>query len=260
VNRIWQNHFGAGLVKTPSDFGTRGQMPTHPELLDWLAMRFMQSGWSIKHMHRLIMNSRVYQLDSKSDGDGSPGHHAFSVDPQNELHWRFSRRRLDAESLRDTLLLISGDLDTSKMNEPHPFPPAEKWAYTQHHPFRDRYDSNRRSVYLMTARLNARPYFTTFDGADRNASTSKRDSSVTTVQSLYLLNNDWVHERAAHFSQRLIQERDNDDARLSLAFELTLGRPSGSEDKTIATAFMQTLRQELAADTKASEADLDREC
>ena len=260
VNRIWQNHFAVGLVKTPSDFGARGQMPTHPELLDWLATRFMESGWSIKHMHRLMMNSRVYQLNSKSDDDEASNQHARSVDPENDLHWRFSRRRLDAESLRDTLLSLSGDLDTTKMNEPHPFPPAEKWAYTQHHPFRDSYESNRRSVYLMTARLNARPFFTTFDGADRNASTSRRDSSVTTVQSLYLLNNDWVHERAAHFAQRLIQECDNDDARLSMAFKLALGRPIGSEDKAFATAFMNTLRQKLEADSKASATDVNREC
>lgn len=260
VNRIWQNHFGAGLVKTPSDFGTRGQTPTHPELLDWLAMRFMESGWSIKHMHRLIMNSRVYQISSKADENSDISQKPLSADPESDLRWRFSRRRLDAESLRDTLLVLSGDLDATKMNEAHPFPPAEKWEYTQHHPFRDSYDSKRRSVYLMTARLNANPFFTTFDGADRNASTSKRDSSVTSVQSLYLLNNEWVHERATNFAQRLIGECDNDDARLSRAFELALGRPPSDEDKAIATAFIHNLRQKLAADPNVAEAALDREC
>ena len=114
VNRIWQNHFGAGLVKTPSDFGTRGQMPTHPELLDWLAMRFMESGWSIKHMHRLIMNSRVYQLDSKMDENSDISRQSLATDPESDLRWRFSRRRLDAESLRDTLLVLSGDLDATR--------------------------------------------------------------------------------------------------------------------------------------------------
>ena len=260
INRIWQDHFGAGLVKTPSDFGARGQPPTHPELLDWLAMRFMESGWSIKHMHRLMMNSRIYQLDSTAGGSDDNRQPGLAADPENALRWRFSRRRLDAESLRDTLLLLSGDLDGTKMNEPHPFPAAEKWEYTQHHPFRDSYDSNRRSVYLMTARLNANSFFTTFDGADRNASTSKRDSSVTSVQSLYLLNNEWVHQRAALFAQRLIRERDNDEARLRLAFELALGRPPSSEDTEIAKTFMQTIRPKLATDEETSQAAVDSEC
>ena len=255
VNRIWQNHFGAGLVKTPSDFGARGQTPTHPELLDWLATRFMQNGWSIKHMHRLMMTSTVYQLDSKADQLSS----ATSVDPENELHWRFNRHRLDAESLRDTLLLLSGELDASRMDEPHPFPPADKWEYTQHHPFRDSYDTNRRSVYMMTARLNSRPFFTTFDGADRNASTAKRDNSVTTVQSLYLLNNDFVHDRATHFAERLIKERDNDDARLNLAFELCFGRPPSDEDQSNAKAYFGKLDTKLNPDNKLSEADLNQQ-
>ena len=255
VNRIWQNHFGAGLVKTPSDFGARGQTPTHPELLDWVATRFMQNGWSIKHMHRLMMTSTVYQLDSKADQLSS----ATSVDPENELHWRFNRHRLDAESLRDTLLLLSGELDASRMDEPHPFPPADKWEYTQHHPFRDSYDTNRRSVYMMTARLNSRPFFTTFDGADRNASTAKRDNSVTTVQSLYLLNNDFVHDRATHFAERLIKERDNDDARLNLAFELCFGRPPSDEDQSNAKAYFGKLDTKLNPDNKLSEADLNQQ-
>lgn len=255
VNRIWQSHFGAGLVKTPSDFGARGQTPTHPELLDWLATRFMENGWSIKHMHRLMMNSRVYQLDSKADNLSR----TTAIDPENELHWRFSRHRLDAESLRDTLLLLSGELDTSRMDEPHPFPPAEKWEYTQHHPFRDSYDTNRRSVYMMTARLNSRPFFTTFDGADRNASTAKRDNSVTTVQSLYLLNNDFVHDRATHFADRLIKERDTDDARLNLAFELCFSRPPSDEDHSKAKAFFTQLSEKLKPDSDVSEVDVRRQ-
>ena len=223
VNRIWQHHFGAGLVPTPSDFGLRGQPPTHPELLDWLATRFIESGWSIKQMHRLMMNSRVYQLASieGSIDDVEPEQpvaDAYRVDPNNELLWRYQRRRLDAESLRDSLLALSGELDLSPMIEPHPFPPVEKWQFTQHHPFRDSYDSNRRSVYLMTARLNARPYFNSFDGADRNASTAVRDSSVTTVQSLYLLNNDFVHQMATGFADRLIRESSIDEARLQRSF------------------------------------------
>jgi hypothetical protein len=261
VNRIWQYHFGSGLVKTPSDFGARGLPPTHPELLDWLATRFMEGGWSIKQMHRLVMNSRVYHLASKLDSipPSSLIPHPSSIDPNNDLHWRFNRHRLDAESLRDALLMISGELDTSMMNEPHPFPPTDKWQFTQHHPFRDSYDSNRRSVYLMTARLNARPFFTTFDGADRNASTARRDSSVTSVQSLYLLNDEFVHQRGTAFAQRILDEEESSDARLSFAFELATGRQPTSEEQSMAEGFFGQLREKLQA-CGTPDNEVDREC
>ncbi len=262
VNRIWQYHFGKGLVRTPSDFGFRGLSPSHPELLDWLATQFIQSGWSIKNMHRVIMNSRVYQLTSTT-GDAADQvniQQAMEVDPDNELHWRFDRQRLDAESLRDTLLLLSTELDVTRMKEPHPFPPAEKWGYTQHHPFRESYESNRRSVYLMTTRLNARPYFTAFDGPDRNASSAVRDNSVTTVQSLYLLNNDFVHGRAEKFATRLLKERDNDDQRIALAFSLAFGRPPIADDKTNSQSFLKTLSDELGADKKMSPEEIKHQC
>ncbi len=248
VNRIWHYHFGTGLVKTPSDFGVRGLPPTHPELLDWLASRFIADGWSIKQMHRRIMLSRTYQLSSQGD------HHAAAIqaDPNNDWHWRFNRQRLDAESLRDTLLLLSGEFDTQMPREPHPFPPKDKWKYTQHHPFRDVYDTNRRSVYLMMARLNARPFFTTFDGADQNASTSVRDSSVTTVQSLYLLNDPFVHENAEKLVARLLQPDLDHDARLVLAYELILGRPPTAAERSDITEWMRSMNEVL----KQSENDI----
>ena len=252
VNRIWQYHFGTGLVPTPSDFGHRGQPPSHPELLDWLASRFVENGWSIKSMHRLIMNSRTYQLDSKST-DENP---AAGIDPENRLHWRFNRQRLDAESLRDSLLVLSGELDSSMMNEPHPFPPVDKWQFTQHHPFRDSYESNRRSVYLMTARLNSRPFFTTFDGADRNASTAIRDNSVTTVQSLFLMNNEFVHQRAAKFAERLLSESTSDKNRLELAFRLIFGRPPTLDEQSATAEYFQRLNPALeSSGIGASERD-----
>jgi hypothetical protein len=250
VNRVWQYHFGSGLVKTPSDFGVRGTPPTHPELLDWLATRFIEDGWSLKKLHKRIMLTSVYQL---GDVERSPASfesreawlRATKVDPSNHYHWRFNRHRLDAEELRDTLLTLSGELDNSMLTEPHPFPPVEKWDFTQHHPFRGVYDSNRRSVYLMTARLNSRPFFTTFDGADRNASTPKRDSSVTTVQSLYLLNDEFVHKRAEAFAKRLERETSNDAARLDRAFLLTFARPPTDHEREQTTAWLELLRKQL---------------
>ena len=263
VNRVWQYHFGSGLVKTPSDFGIRGQPPTHPELLDWLATRFVQDGWSLKKLHKRLMLSSVYQLASasveRSHASFEPARHeawlrATKADPSNNLHWRFNRQRLDAESLRDSLLAISGELDATMPKEPHPFPPVEKWDFTQHHPFRGSYDSTRRSVYLMTARLNSKPFFTTFDGADRNATTPKRDSSVTTVQSLYLLNDEFVHKRAEAFAKRLLAEVSDDSARLERAFAMTLARPPMENESTQITAWFAQLREQLAmSGTSAAE-------
>ncbi|HEY8505692.1 MAG TPA: DUF1549 and DUF1553 domain-containing protein, partial [Gemmataceae bacterium] len=144
ANRVWHYHFGKGIVKTPSDFGVRGAPPTHPELLDWLAARFVAGGWSVKELHRLILRSRAYMLSAAESAEN------LAADPDNDLHWRFDRRRLDAETIRDTLLALGGNLDRSVTPGPHPFPPAEKWNFTQHYPFKDDYPTDRRSVYLMT--------------------------------------------------------------------------------------------------------------
>ncbi|QDU92815.1 DUF1553 domain-containing protein [Lignipirellula cremea] len=246
ANRIWQHHFGNGLVKTPSDFGLRGQPPSHPELLDWLASRLQEDGWSIKQLHRRILLSRTYQLQSQAPGDATSAEAKpdtitegpRALDPDNTWLSRFSRRRLDAEEVRDTLLLLSGQLDEQQPQAPHPFPPQDKWQYTQHHPFRDSYESNCRSVYLMTARLNARPFFTAFDGPDRNASTAARDSSVTTVQSLYLLNHPFVHDQAEKFAARLLAEESDPAARIEIAFARTLGRPPTPEETSFAATWL----------------------
>ncbi|HLW79193.1 MAG TPA: PSD1 and planctomycete cytochrome C domain-containing protein [Terriglobia bacterium] len=168
ANRIWEYHFGKGIVATPSDFGKRGKAPTHPELLDYLAARFIASGWSIKAMHRLIMLSRVYQLSS----DGPPPN--LQADPGNDLYSRFNRQRLDAESIRDAMLKVSGDLDPT-VGTAHPFPPPAEWNWTQHKPFAAVYETNQRSVYLMVQRSQRHPYLSLFDGADP---TSARPSAT----------------------------------------------------------------------------------
>jgi hypothetical protein len=245
VNRIWYYHFGSGLVNTASDFGVRGEPPSHPELLDWLADRFVADGWSIKKLHHLIMLSRVYQLSSADDERN------LARDTANEYHWRFNPRRLDAEQLRDSIMLIAGTLDLSTMNKPHPFPATEKWEFTQHHPFKDVYPTTKRSVYMMQKRITALPYFQTFDGPDPNASTARRDSSVTTVQALFLLNNDFVRDEAKAFATRLMREKD-DTTRIDKAFKLVLSRAPTREEKDRSLAFLERARAKVqpAKDTK----------
>ena len=145
VNRLWQHHFGRGLVATPNDFGIRGQLPTHPELLDHLTQRFIQSGWSVKAMHRLMLLSHTWQLSSLVPD-------VASTDPNNTQWWHAERRRLDAESIRDAMLFVSGDLDPTP-GSAHPFPPVHTWSYTQHNQFFALYDNHQRSVYQMQQRL-----------------------------------------------------------------------------------------------------------
>lgn len=249
VNRVWQHHFGIGLVDTPSDFGMRGRPPTHPALLDYLADQFIRDGWSLKSLHRRIMLSRTYGMTSLR----APTARIQDIDPANRLYWRFRRRRLDAEQLRDTLMLVAGSLDRNMPRTPHPFPPSDKWQYTQHHPFRDAYPTNHRSVYLMTARLNARPYFTTFDGPDRNAGTARRDSAVTTVQSLYLLNAEFIHEQSTAIARRLQSHPGSNREKVTWLYRSVLGRPPEPDEQKLCQDFLAALRHDsISSDNNAS--------
>ena len=150
VNRIWQHHFGKGIVGSPNDFGARGDAPVNPELLDWLASRFRESGYSVKAMHRLIMRTRAYQMGSGSNEAD------MRIDPRNAYQWKWDRRRLDAEEIRDAMLQVAGDLDPS-MGGAQPFPLETTFRYTQHNQFFAVYDTRQRSVYLMQQRLEASP-------------------------------------------------------------------------------------------------------
>ena len=235
VNRIWQHHFGRGLVPTENDFGTRGQSPSHPELLDWLAAAFVESGWSVKAMHRRIMLSQVYQQGSA----GSPAMRAS--DPSNIWLARFARRRLDAESIRDALLAVSGRLD-DRMGGPHPFPEYLQTRYTQHGPFRGEYQTDRRSVYLMTRRLKQHSFLALFDGADTNASTARRATSTVATQALFMMNDPMVHELSEAIAAALIARHDAAAARIRDAFERTLARPPREIEQAEARALLEAYR------------------
>ncbi len=233
VNRIWQHHFGRGIVATASNFGLRGEAPTHPELLDCLAARFTAEGWSIKAIHRAILLSQTYQLG----GDFDPANAA--IDPENRWLWRFSRRRLDAESIRDAMLAVAGSLDLRKP-PPHPFPPIDDWHWTQHIPFKAVYPTDRRTVYLMTQRLARHPYLAIFDGPDTNASSAVRTRSTVPLQALYLMNSPFVQEQADAFAQRLLLEgADGAADRVTRAYELAWGRPPDPSERERAVAFIR---------------------
>ena len=239
ANRIWQHHFGRGLVATPSDFGKQGRPPSHPELLDFLARRFVERRWSIKSMHRLLMLSEAYRRASTG---------ASAADPDNVLLSRFSRRRLSAEEIRDTLLVLSGDLDPGS-GGPHPFPPSPKWDYSQARPFTAdyaAYEHKRRTVYWMTQRLRKRTFMEIFDGPDPSSSTPARTASTTPLQALFGMNDPFAHERAHRFAARLIAARPDDARRLELAYLLVFSRPPTSEERQEGESYLGDFRSKLS--------------
>ena len=240
VNRVWQWHFGRGLVDTPSDFGTRGEKPSHPKLLEWLTGQFIKNNWSLKYLHRLIMHSRVYQLSSEDDA------RAMESDPENRLHWRFARKPLDAESMRDAMLAVSGNLDRT-MPGAHPFPDVGTWNYTIHHPFHAVYDTNHRSVYLMQQRNRRHPYLELFDAADPNVSIGKRQQTITPTQALYLMNSEFVHAQAHRLAHRVAIKYPSRPERIRYAFELALGKSATTEEIRSATEFLASYILELGS-------------
>ncbi len=247
ANRIWQHHFGRGIVATPNDFGKQGKPPTHGDLLDHLASRFRESGWSIKSMHRWIMLSRTYQQSSDRESA------AIALDPTNQWFSGFPRRRLDAESIRDALLMHGGNLDLSPAG-PHPFPPTHSFGFTQHNPFKAIYPTNRRSVYLMTQRIQRDPYLSIFDGADPSTSTAARMVSTTPLQALYLLNDPFVHEQSERVAEALFQAAEEDSARIAIAYQRLFSRPPTSEETTSGLDFLKKAQQ-LVQTTEDSQKD-----
>ena len=254
VNRIWQYHFGRGLVTTPNDFGTRGQTATHPELLDHLATKFIESGWSVKALHRLIMLSAAYRQGGQysvgsvqySVGAEGGANRRLNTDSLNTAYSSFPRRRLSAEELRDAILAISGELDLTPARG-HPFPSPLKSAFTQHAPFSAVYEHNQRSVYLMTQRNKRHPFLALFDGPDPNASTADRRTTTVPTQALYFLNAPFVHEKARKCAERLLAVRTDETQRIELAWLLTTGRAPSEAEQAEAVAFLAAYRAELAA-------------
>jgi hypothetical protein len=247
VNRIWQHHFGRGLVASPSNFGLRGALPTHPELLDWLANEFVKSGWSIKAMHRLILSSKTWQLASAGDDAN------LAKDPGNEFLWRHDRLRLEAEPIRDSLLSVSGMLDLNRPGD-HPFPPIKDWGWTQHNQFKAVYASNHRSVYLMTQRLQRHPYLALFDGPDPNTTTEKRTSATVPLQALYVMNSPEVRAAAEGFAKRLLDAHGSDFERINLAHRFAYARLATTDEFQRGATFLTSYQTRLK-DTDNSNAD-----
>lgn len=230
VNRVWQWHFGRGLVRTPNDFGLRGERPTHPELLEWLCAYFEKNGRSLKALHRLIMDSAAWQRSSSADSA------LLQRDPDNRLLARFERHRLSAEEIRDSLLAVSGTLDRAP-GEAHPFPEEKSWNFTQHGPFNAVYDHNKRSAYLMVQRQRRHPFLALFDGSDPNASTPERQNTTAPTQALFFLNDPFFHTQAAALAKSLASQPD-DAAKARRLFRTALQREPSAGELEWAASFL----------------------
>ena len=237
VNRIWQHHFGRGLVDTPNDFGRMGKLPTHPELLDWLAVEFRDNGQSFKKLHQLIVTSATYQQSSVHDASNS------TIDSDNRFLWRTNRRRLGAEEIRDSMLAVSGRLDT-KMGGPGYYLFAlerpEHSPHYEYHKF-NHHDaaSHRRSVYRFIARSQPDPYMTTLDCADSSQSTPQRNETLTSLQALSMLNNGFSLTMSKHFASRLSTEASSPSKQVARGFQLTSGRSPTESELTELTAYAE---------------------
>jgi hypothetical protein len=243
VNRIWQHHFGAGLVKTVNDFGTRGDRPSHPELLDWLAATLVENGWRIKPIHRLLVLSSTYRQSSKNRTPSAAL--AASSDPENRLLWRFNRRRLSAEELRDAMLAVAGRLNEraggpSVMVPVDPDLVALLYKPSQWQVAEPAGEHDRRSIYLVAKRNLRLPFLETFDAPALLTSCPRRESSTHAPQALELLNGTLSNDLAGAFAQRLAQETGGDPPRMvARGFQLALGRPPTIAEQALALAFLK---------------------
>ncbi|MBM3737703.1 MAG: DUF1553 domain-containing protein [Acidobacteria bacterium] len=240
VNRIWHHHFGRGIVTSLDNFGRNGDAPTHPDLLDWLAVEFVEHGWSIKHMHRVMMTSRAYRMSSGFSDEGN-----LRTDPENLHWWRFRPQRLEAEIVRDSILAVSGSLNKEQFG-PAVFPelPKEVLASMDKGIWRQTGDGPgvwRRSVYVYRKRGLPLPFFEVFDLPDQNISCGRRTASTVPTQALTLMHNEWVLNQSRRFADRIATQAPSGvDAQVSLGYLLVLGREPSALERSEAVDFLKS--------------------
>lgn len=256
ANRIWQHHFGRGLVATPSNFGRLGRRPSHPELLDWLASEFAENGWSVKHLHRVIMNSETYQMDSAYTGNSSA-----SQDADNIYLWRYPQRRLEAEAIRDSILAVSGKLNLQPGGLPY-FPPVPlqvrkavnkgSWVVNDEGPA-----VWRRGVYSYYKRGMKFPLFEVFDQPDPNMSCEQRSVTTVPTQALTLINNEFVLTQAGLFAERVRSIAGAEqESQVRAAYSLALSRPPSATELKENVAFLNRRANESGGSTLHALTDL----
>jgi hypothetical protein len=230
VNRVWQHHFGTGIVATPDDFGHTGARPTHPELLDWLATEFVEQGWSLKRLHRLILTSSLYRQQSRVRRD------AAAADPENKLLWRMPLRRVDAEVLRDSILAVSGQLNRAMFGPPtevHPAPDGQIGT-------ENALEFQRRSVYMLHRRSTPLTVLEMFDAPRMTTNCVRRRTSTVVSQALLMLNSEFLQVQAARLAERVARDAGRGfAAQLDRAYDLVLGRRPDTAEKTMGLRFLE---------------------
>lgn len=235
VNRIWQFHFGQGLVATPSDFGEGGVPPTNPELLDWLANELIAHDWSLKHVHRLILQSATYQQTS------APNAQALKIDGATQYWWRFPPRRLEAEPIRDSILAVSGVLDLQRGGPGFSAFEVEAENVRHYHPKKSFGPEDwRRMIYMTKVRMEQDAVFGLFDCPDAATSVPRRSTSTTPLQALNLFNSQFLLQQADLFAERLLREQpDGRQAQVQLAYQLCYARTPAAEERQLAEEFIE---------------------
>ena len=237
VNRIWQYHFGRGIVNSSNDFGRMGELPTHPRLLDWLAAEFRDNGQSIKDLHRLIVSSSTYRQAATHNEKNA------TIDGGNRFLWRMNRRRLSAEEIRDSILMVSGRLDNRMGGEGYYLFELERPEHSPHYEYHkhDPRDvkSHRRSIYRFIVRSQPDPFMTALDCADSSQSTPTRDETITSIQALALLNNKFNLAMAEYFAEDLQQSEQDLTSQVKLAFERITGRTPAVNDLEALVQYAQ---------------------
>jgi hypothetical protein len=260
VNRVWQYHFGRGIVPTPSDFGKLGEKPTHPELLDWLTAEFVEPTkptdgrpWTLKRLHKLIMLSSTYQLSAKADANN------LKADPANSLHWRFDMRRLTAEEVRDSMLAVAGNLNL-KMFGPSVYPKLSPEVLAgisftnkkEHWPDSPPEEANRRSVYVFVKRSLQVPILNAHDQADTDSPCPVRYTTTVPTQALGMLNGEFANAQATAFAARLAKECPDDLAKqVARAIRLTTGRAAAANEVAKDVAFVRAMKEQGLDDRAA---------
>ena len=225
VNRVWAHHFGVGIVATPSNFGKLGAPPTHPELLDWLASRFVAGGWSLKTLHRQVLHSGAWQRSSQTDAAN------LAKDPDNKLLWRMNRRRLEIEPWRDAMLAVAGNLDSTIGGPSSDLASAE---------------NRRRTLYGAVSRHNLDPVLRLFDFPDPNLTSDRRPTTIVPLQQLFVLNSDFLAVQSRALAEQAKAASANDEARIRRAYELVFGRLPSDRELELGRQFLSTTGGEQA--------------
>ena len=254
ANRVWHWHFGRGIVSSVDNFGMLGQLPSHPELLDWLACELIDSGWSMKHLHRTIMLSQTYQMGTQYQSD------AAELDPENELRWRFQRRRLTAEETRDSILSIGSGIDHtmfgSLMNvKNHSYVNTTGGSGTLN------YANARRTIYLPIIRSGVFDVLQTLDFPDPAMINGKRETSTVAPQALLMMNSDLIFEQSSHLVSQHMPQSLDDGQRISVAYHQILKRGPKLEELIAAATYIQDIRkklQQISASSASDEATTDQ--